>query len=440
MLALFKKKKSKPPKPCIHQQNSSANAEASPKPSLLRQTGDLKAVQNDTKETLPEAVNVEKHHDQTSNEAPEPKEIQCSGPCSVCKQEKRAARRYRWLLTAGLFFPFTVQALDATIIAGALPFIASDFRKCPVLNCIHCHKWHKRRDYSHTSIDELAQLNWIVSAFNLTSATFIPAWGQFADIFGRHAALQTALVLMLLGSSLCAGAPTNAYPMLLVGRALQGISCAGLNILTHVILSDKVSLKENAMNNTIFALVGGVGWVAGPVTGGYLTEVTWRWCFIINLPIAIIGMIFTFFLLRPRLLGPQIIPGVDDAAEMHGLVSFKIKLSTIDYGGQILFLFGMGLLVLALTWGGSYYPWSDVKVLAPLVIGFVLFSAFISWEFLMTPGQKLAIKFPRQMPMVPFKLLWSRNAGLLIYINFITGMGTSSRPALGAIYKLTRPL
>ena len=44
------------------------------------------------------------------------------------KQEKRAARVYRWKLIGGLFFPFTIQALDTTIVAGALPFIASDFR------------------------------------------------------------------------------------------------------------------------------------------------------------------------------------------------------------------------------------------------------------------------------------------------------------------------
>lgn len=52
-----------------------------------------------------------------------------SGPCVLCKQEKKAARVYRWKLIAGLFFPFSVQALDTTIVAGALPFIASDFRE-----------------------------------------------------------------------------------------------------------------------------------------------------------------------------------------------------------------------------------------------------------------------------------------------------------------------
>jgi hypothetical protein len=127
MLALFKKKKTKPLKPCIHQSNASANHEASPKSSPLLKTGDPAGLPN---EAPTEEVSIEKRPDQKSDEAPETKEIQESnGPCPVCKEEKRAASRYRWLLTAGLFFPFTVQALDATIIAGALPFIASDFRK-----------------------------------------------------------------------------------------------------------------------------------------------------------------------------------------------------------------------------------------------------------------------------------------------------------------------
>lgn len=233
-----------------------------------------------------------------------------------------------------------------------------------------------------------------------------------------------ALGLMLLGSALCAVAPTNAFPMLLMGRALQGVGCSGLNILTHVILADRVSLKENAKNSSVFALVGGLGYATGPIIGGFLTQVNWRWCFILNVPTAALGMVFAFFLMRPILLGPQAILIVDDPKAQTRL-ALKTQLLTIDYGGQVLFLFGMGLLILSLTWGGSYYSWSDGKVLAPLVIGFFLFLAFLAWEYLMMPGHMLALKFPQQVAMIPIKLLWSRNAGLLMYINFVTGMGMS---------------
>ncbi len=399
MFALFKKTKKSNPQRCVHQTFTGTAHEPSAKPSLVTSTEHRAGLEIDINEPPSEQGGIAKQDGQTSDKLLIPQGIQTSNAlCEVCKEEKRAARRYRWLLIAGLFFPFMVQALDATIIAGALPFIASDFH-------------------------ELAQLNWIVSAFNLTSATFIPAWGQFADIFGRHATLQTALVLMLVGSALCAGAPTTAFPMLLLGRALQGISCSGLNILTRVILADKVSLKENAKNNTIFALVGGLGYGVGPVIGGYLTQTSWRWCFIINLPVAALGIVLAFSFLRPHLIGPQNTINADDVSQSHGTAAFKARLLTIDSGGQILFLFGMGLLVLALTWGGSYYPWSDVKVLAPLVIGFIIFSVFLIWEFLKMPGRKLAITFPQQVAMIPIKLIWTRNAGLLIYINFITGMG-----------------
>lgn len=233
---------------------------------------------------------------------------------------------------------------------------------------------------------------------------------------------------MLAGSAICAGSPKTAFPLFLFGRALQGISASGINILTKVVLADKVSLKENAKNNTIFAAVAGLSYAVGPAIGGLLTSVSWRWCFILNLPICLIGMVASFFLLRTELLGPQEIPGVDD----HGVAlensrSFRTKLAarlaTVDYGGQILFLFGMGLLILALTWGGSYYPWSDVHVLAPLIVGAIIFCGFIAWEYLMAPGRILALRYPLKKAMIPTQLLWSRNAGILCYINFITGMG-----------------
>lgn len=264
-----------------------------------------------------------------------------------------------------------------------------------------------------------------MSAFNLCSATFIPAWGQFADVFGRYAAIQTAIFLVIVGSALCAGAPVTVFPMLLVGRAIQGIGCAGLNILTKVILADKVSLAENAKNNTLFTILGGTGYGIGPVIGGYLTQVSWRWCFIINIPIGVVGSVIAHFVLRPVLLGPQEITRTDGTtdSQVTSKSAFITRLSTFDFGGQFLFLFGMGLLVLALTWAGSYYPWSDVKIIVPLAIGVGLLITFVAWEYLMIPGSSLANRYPYQKAMVPLKLLCTRNVGILIYINFITGMG-----------------
>lgn len=74
------------------------------------------------------------------------------------------------------------------------------------------------------------------------------------------------MFLMLIGSTLCAAAQT--WGMLLLGRALQRTSSAGITNIIMVILADKVSLEENAKNNTIFAFINGVSYSVGPVIGG----------------------------------------------------------------------------------------------------------------------------------------------------------------------------
>jgi MFS family permease len=100
-------------------------------------------------------------------------------------------------------------------------------------------------------------------------------------------------------------------------------------------MADKVTLKENAKNNSIFAFFGGISYAAGPLIGGFLANSNWRWCFIINLPVAAVGMALVFLVLRPILLGPQPLPellGQDN--ELRGYQKFKAQLSTIDFFGK----------------------------------------------------------------------------------------------------------
>ena len=96
-------------------------------------------------------------------------------------------------------------------------------------------------------------------------------FGQLADVFGRHSVIQASIFFVLIGSAL--GAGSQVWAMLLLGRAFQGLGFAGLGVVTKIVLSDKVSLKENATNNTLFALLSGLSVGVGPVIGGYLTKV-----------------------------------------------------------------------------------------------------------------------------------------------------------------------
>ncbi|KAI3395628.1 hypothetical protein diail_1066 [Diaporthe ilicicola] len=314
--------------------------------------------------------------------------------------EQRRRRAYRWKVVIGLFAPFTLQSLDTTIIASALPFIADDF-------------------------NQLSQLNWIISVFNLTSAAFLPFWAQIADIFGRHATIHTTIVLMMIGSAICTGAPTDAFAVLLLGRAIQGIGAAGVNISVRVILADKVSLADYALNWTLFAVFSGVGFSIGPVIGGYLTQASWRWCFAINLPVGVLAIVLVIVVLRRELLGPQPMPELEGAGG-HGRAGrrarFTARLMTIDYIGQVLFLFGLGLLILAFTWAGSTYGWGSAAVIAPLVIGAVLSAAWLFYEYSMAPPHLMSRVFRSQRAMMPWELLAKRDISLLFFVNFDLGV------------------
>lgn len=117
--------------------------------------------------------------------------------------------------------------------------------------------------HTNRSTDALNQLSWIGTAFTLTDTAFVPVFGQLADVFGRYAALQMAVVIMTLGAVLCASTPV--WPVLVLGRAIQGVGTAGMTTCSLIILADKVSLKEQAFNTSIFHFLIGIAYATGPL-------------------------------------------------------------------------------------------------------------------------------------------------------------------------------
>jgi len=236
---------------------------------------------------------------------------------------------------------------------------------------------------------------------------------------------------MMIGSAICTGAPTNAFGVLLLGRAIQGVGAAGVNISVRVILADKVSLADYAINWTVFALFSGLGFSVGPVIGGYLTRASWRWCFAINLPVGVLAIVLVVVVLRRELLGPQPIPelegeGNEGAGQDRAAVGWRARLGarlmTLDYVGQLLFLFGLGLLILAFTWAGGTYGWGSAAVVAPLVIGAVLSIAWVLYEYSMAPPHLMSRVFRKQRAMMPWELLAKRDICLLFFVNFDLGV------------------
>ncbi|OCK83273.1 MFS multidrug transporter [Lepidopterella palustris CBS 459.81] len=318
------------------------------------------------------------------------------------KVETRRRRIYRWKMIAGLILPNFLASVDTTIVAPAVPIISSHF--------------------NHLS----GGFNWIVTAYTLTLTTFVPTSGQIADIYGRHSALQFHIFCLMVGSVFCAAAQT--WGMLLFGRALQGVGAAGINNLTRVVLSDNVSLADNSKNNTIFSLISGISYAIGPVIGGYLAEANWRYCFVLSIPIAFISELLIFFLMRKHLVKGRV------SASNVGRWGYVFGLKTFDWPGMFFFIFGVGLIILAVMWAGTQYAWSSAAVIVPLILGGILFVTFFLHEYLLEPEHMLSRALPHTAAMIPWRLFQKRDTFLLMIINFTAGAALYSAFYIISIY------
>jgi hypothetical protein len=283
-------------------------------------------------------------------------------------------------------------------------------------------------------------VNWIVTAITLTDVSsvlppcrfcsvgttqandwlqtaFIPLFGQLADVFGRFVAIELAAFTITIGSILCAVAPV--WAVLLLGRALQGVGAAGMTNVSMIILADQVSLKEQAINTSIFQLLNGIGYSVGPVIGGYLTKASWRYNFVLCAGMSALSAVLTIFLRNDLKAGEVSI--FDAGSWLPRLDKLAAGLATLDLGGAFLFIGGVALIILGTSWGGATYPWSSAGVIAPLVIGSVLFVVFLVFERMLEPGKPVARMFPRVRAMVPWTIIKEKDVTLVCIIAAATG-------------------
>ncbi|KAI9298434.1 MFS general substrate transporter [Neoconidiobolus thromboides FSU 785] len=235
----------------------------------------------------------------------------------------------------GLFSTVSIASIDTTIIATTIGAIASD-------------------------LNGLKEINWVSTAYLLTSNGFQLLYGKLSDIFGRKPTIIFALVVFLIGSILCS--ISQSITMLIISRAIAGIGGGGLITLCSIIISDLVPIHKRGVYMGILTIATTVSSTLGSILGGiFVNKLSWRWCFYINLPfcfiaIVCIGVFFRFPSNRGNL---------------------KQNLKRIDYLGSTFLLGFTILLTLGLNWGGQDYPWSSAPVLVPLILSFVSLAVFV---------------------------------------------------------------
>ncbi len=263
------------------------------------------------------------------------------------------ARRW-WALGAMALAVFAVT-LDVTVINVALPTLAGALKASE------------------------SQLQWFITAYTLALvAGMLPA-GLIGDRYGRRRLLCGALLLFIAGSLGCAYA--TSPELFTVARVVLGLAGAVLIVMVLSLITVLFSEAERPRAVGIWGAANFIGLPLGPIVGGWLlTNVGWGWIFLMNVPVALLGLAAVFALV-PESKAPEA-PG-------------------IDVLGVLLSSAGLVALMYSLVEAGSY-GWGSTSALAWVLAGLAVLAAFLLWE------RWLASRTGLQ-PLVDFSLFRSRS-------------------------------
>ena len=241
---------------------------------------------------------------------------------------------YKWIALSVTTIGSLMVAIDSTIVVLAVPNMLQDLHS------------------------DLVRITWVIMAYLMVSTVLLLSFGRMADMFGRVRLYNLGFVIFTIGSVLC-GLASNDI-VLIGARIIQGAGGAMLVANAMAIITEVFPPEQRGQAMGFNSITWGAGSVLGPVFGGLILAVaSWRWIFLVNLPIGIVATLAAYLLLH------------DIAPNPRG--------ERFDLLGALLFSVGLIGLLLGLT-SSIGAGWFSPTVLAFFALAIVAFVAFVFWE------------------------------------------------------------
>jgi DHA2 family multidrug resistance protein len=253
---------------------------------------------------------------------------------------------------------------------------------------------------------------WVLTSYLVANAIVLPMSGWLASAIGRRKYFLGCIVGFSATSLLCGLAPS--LPLLVVARALQGVTGGGLQPNAQAILADAFPPHRRGQAFAVYGIAVVFAPAIGPTLGGWITDnFSWRWVFLLNVPI---GILLSLLAARVIVEPPERVAALK--------TRFKDGIR-FDYVGFSLLTVGMCALQVVLDKGQLEDWWSSAFITRLAVISVVALAAFVVWE-LRNPD-----------PIVDLRLFKNRNFAIGNILMFMVGFVLLSSTVLLPLFVQT---
>ncbi|SNT56773.1 drug resistance transporter, EmrB/QacA subfamily [Asanoa hainanensis] len=241
----------------------------------------------------------------------------------------------KYIALAAMVFAVAMTFIDQTIVSIAVPDISGEL-----------------------GISASA-IQWVINGYLLSLSAFFAFGGRLADILGHRRMVLIGVTIFAVASALCGATPTGAgaEAWLIIFRVIQGFGAALLFPAALAIVVAAFPLQQRGRALAIFFGISGGLTAIGPILGGWLTNYTWRAIFWVNVPVAIIAVVLTWY----------------------ARVNPAHRREKLDWRGAGLIVAGMALSVLGLQQASSW-GWDSWRTWLCIVAGFVILVIFVLVE------------------------------------------------------------